>query len=372
MRQIHCSDLPRLMSCPASAQPPEVVFADTGSEASRLGTAVHSLLAASAQGFSAKVTEVADENRVDPQECGVLYHMGNRMLRRYLDSIKLLAVEHPFSAPLDKDTDLVGTGDLIGEVLDAPEPTVLVIDYKTGRCDRDYRDQLCGYGWLAKSDWPEIEVVKSAIAWVRDQAVEIEDLTADDLVKWRARLDDALKHPNRYNPTPENCEFCARAHECPARSALVQRAMIDFMPTAQMKAAPPAPAHLGKLYDQSKMLKAALDAYDQALRATVAEHGPVPTGDGREIALVEGSNRHLDVGGVIEKLGLEKALPALKASVKAVSGIVRADAPARQKGKTEQAFFTALEDEGMLTRTAFTKIRVRRVAKQLEEGEDDG
>ena len=343
MKTIRCSSAPRVVLCPASLQVPDVEI-DTDSEPARLGSAVHEVLAAKVRRemtFMATGTAdgidfhaVSGKWRIEHDQMMPLYYIGRRIYEQYSGSIEVSHVEQLMQSTVMPGLQLTGHGDVIGMAKHDPH-TVIVLDWKTGSPSADYRDQLIAYAYLATIKtidpvaYPDGVKVNAKIitVWLRDQVVEIEDISQADIADWLERLNDAIEHPDKYGPSPEACQYCPRQHECPARTALVHSATADFLQEGAAGTAI-APARLASLRPRAQMLRKALDNYDAALKATIEEHGTQPLGDGREIGLDDRKK---------ETINLTAAIPVLEDwfgnGAEIDLEVIKAIAPALDVGK---------------------------------------
>ena len=366
MMTIRCSTLPRALSCPASLVAPKIEIGGDRSEVARTGTAVHEALAAHVKGEPVpSFHDLAAKHDVDADQVAMLYHMGVGLWRPYADTLKILAVEHKFEQPLDADAKLRGSGDIIAEALGEPVPTIVVWDWKTGSPERDHSDQLIGYAWLANAEWRECEAVKIVTAWVRGQFVEIEDVSAEDMLEWRKRFTFALEHPKRFNPTATNCQFCHRQHECPARTAVVARSVTDLTANFDEKTAL-SRADLAALVPKAKLLEKVLEQYYATLQNVVQEDGFIPIGDGREVGLETRRRRtvrplpFLTMNVAWDPNDLARFITINKSKLcKFVGEQVECG-----KGKAIEAFMERLSEAGAIAKSCYQVLTVRKIRKE--------
>ncbi len=363
MRTFRCSHLPRIMRCPASQVPPKVAI-ESDNEAGRLGRAVHELLANYAADFTGagEIPEVAAKHRVKVDDVAPLFYIGKRIWDTDLaPAIMVTSVEQHLQWA---DGALTGTVDVIGYSEDPP--TVIIVDWKTGSPATDHRDQLIGYGKLASVVHPRDTPAKIITVWLREQYFDIEDIGPDEIADWEKRLAHAREHPEIYCPG-DACNFCPRAHECEARTALVKSIAKDFLdaPGSAM-----ARSELGAAYLRVKLIRGALESFDTFLKDSIREHGPIPLGDGRQVGFVDIPKRDVDflkaLPVIEEALGsVEAAAPAMKLSLGKLDKIIAAQADKGQKGKDIQAFKDALQEAGAVTVSTHQKLSVMKCAKEL-------
>jgi len=369
--EIHCSTLPRILRCPASAVPPKVRI-EQEIEASLLGSAVHQALAKHVRGEETDIPEIAEQMGVNLDELRILTAMGRQMWAQVSDSLKVLAVEDVWTAPLDDEHVLSGTADVVAEELLSEKPTLVVWDWKTGRVNRDYRAQVLGYAQLAWAQWPEAERIKVVIAWVRDRMLDVEEVEAYDLHDWQRRLYRSLAELDRYAPSPEACEFCPRAHECEARQAQA-RADALVLAEAHERLAELTPGELAALKPKADLLRQVLRGYDEALKAAVRKAGTLPTGDGRELYMEERTRMEIDFNAarptLREVLGcaddaelVERLAGCLALPKTPFLQQVAASAPRGAKGKRKAEVMAALEANGAVKKSSYEVLSVRKEA----------
>lgn len=356
--EIHCSALPRILSCPQSRHAPTVRIEDESPEA-RIGSAAHEALAAEVRGDYVDIEPIAQRHGVEPDAIRPLYFTGRQIWRKYEQALTAVRVEEEASLVLDPDGafKLIGTADVVAET---DNGTLVVLDWKTG-AEGDPWAQLLGYA--AMHFQPGHQLCKCIAAWLREQIVEIRDYEPIEVNDFFAQVIEAL-NSDTYNPTPQNCRFCGRRHECPARTALVRASISDFL--AEAKSRVPAPERLARLYPQVQLLKQALDQYQAVLKATLEEHGPLPLGDGRQLVLEEARRESLSPAAVLKELPVETVLPALSVSRPKLCRVIADGALRGQKKKAIDEFMSRLREQGGVSETTFHKIALRRI----EEGRD--
>jgi len=348
-------------------QPPAVQIEADNTEA-RLGTAVHEALACYVRGEEYDVPAIAAKHWVDADEVNRLTWAGRRLWDGFRDMLIVEAVEELLCYPLSADISLSGHADVGGSLAEpGDEEAAVIVDWKSGRDGVNHRNQMMGYAWLVYNDnQPGPAVVKIITCWLREGAYDIEDVTPADVNAWEAELHDALKQPGRYGPAPEACRFCPRGHECAAKAALVHDSIVALTAPGT-HITDMAPASLVALMPQATMLEGVLKAYREAVKATLAEHGPIPLGDGREAYLAERVRETVNTGPAWDIL--KAALPeeqlrdALKVDKGQLRKLVMALAERGQKGKAVAALMEQLKQAGAVDAAPYTVAAIRKVAK---------
>jgi len=367
MKRIHCSSLPRVLSCPASLRAAEVHIDAGDSDASRIGSAVHAALAHYVLGGEVPDLDALSlKFGVERAQVAPLFFIGRRILADYEDAFTVDAVEVKAEDRIAPDIMIVGTGDIVGTT-DAGE--LLIWDWKSGVPTADHRAQLLGYAWLWREK-AKTGSAKLAICYLRDQSVEITDINMDEgLEEFERMVADAVAHPDTYNPTWENCRFCGRQSDCPARRQLIRSAVLDMAVSDKIEAL--APADLAALYPKVKLLEQALTHYHATLRNVVTVNGPQLTGDGRELRF---QDRHrveilLEPAWpvLLEQFGnVEVFTDALSVSRPALCDLVRGGVGRGQKGAAVDEFMLKLSQAGALRTAESTAL----VAAKIR-GDDD-
>ncbi len=375
--KIRCSALPRVIACPPSIVPPEVPI-QSESGASILGTAIHAAIAErlgkepDAEGR--KALDALDDEQ--SKECRILTAMAMRTWRVY--EPHLLDIETEVKAKADVfGVTLTGTAD-VAAMTDDGQP--VVIDWKSGYVDRDYAEQLNGYAALALSRRPA-DYATVIVAWLRTGDVDVRKVDVGECEAWEKGLAcivrSAAKAP--YNPDQDRCQYCPRAHECPAWAAYRREAVKALVPFGD--AGLPTREKLAELYPQAQALTKALDAYKSALKAAL-DVGPLPTGDGRELYHRESKRDTIILAdawdALQEAFGVEAVprpgiMDALGDAVSVKKGaILDAAAAQAERGgmaKAKREVMQKLEEAGAVRTTAFSAIATRKVSKK-EEVED--
>ena len=398
---IRASSLPRVMACPASMRAPEIDIHASGPEAA-LGTAVHEVLADLVKERLEALPDLspyAKKHGVDEDELRFLAWRGQCLWREFgpridpesvLTEQKLSAIDTAKNEDGDGDEiELVGHLDVCGLLAGAEPPTLVIIDWKSGYVDRDYRDQLMGYALLARVPYmlsAKFTNVKIVTAWLRTGAWDVIDLTPADIGNFSNRLRDAVNSTSRYAPDDAHCVFCPRLAECPAREALVRCAADSLYPIAAGDDAGILSVRdkLAELYDRVKLLERGLDQYRDALRLSIRADGPLQLPDGRWLTVHERSRETIlfdfraasalapyldhnanDISGIITALG-PGAITAKKTSL---LDAVAARAGRGQKKAAKESAMRDLAAAGCVGTKTYDTLAVVKDAGQIEHKE---
>ncbi len=357
---IRCSALPRIMRCPASAAPSNVV---SYSPEAALGTLVHEAM--SKPGDIGNIVTQAENAGLDGAEARFLIYAA-------LEADATLIVEAGVTdvqreTPIEADlatVKLTGTPDVRGMI----EPRRrLIVDYKAGRVDRDYAHQLRGYALLDMLNDETIDEVVCQIAWLRAKVVDTFTVTRVQAAEWLAELIRRLVS-GAYTDDIEVCGFCPHRPDCGQYARMLNVATVALARPGENL--PTSPVHLAKLYPAAQELARTLEAYKAALRAAVAQEGPIPIGEGREVALEVLNRASIDAvkaAPIIHARLDADVLTIMDVNKSALEDALREQAPRGMKKKAVDDCMFALEAAGALTRKASDAL-VMRKAKESGNG----
>jgi hypothetical protein len=198
--------------------------------------------------------------------------------------------EVAISASIEDLVWLTGHADLIS----VGGTTGRVGDWKTGRKDSDYSEQLQAYAALLLFDNPELAECTATILWVRDGEIENYTMMREQMRAWMERLlDEIVGWDGTYHPGP-HCQYCPRSHECQAANALARRdvaALTDADIGAEL--ATMAPEQIVDLHQKAKTVSAIASRVAEAIKAHVQQHGDVQ-GDGHRLTIETTRRRGLE------------------------------------------------------------------------------
>jgi hypothetical protein len=318
-RTIRCSSLDSLFACPQSVLADGAVNIDTAGEAAEIGAAVHTLLAThiATRGLGCDVAgECARRGIADAEEeVGQLVLAGQRAwdeLKQYFPQPK---PEQFVSCQVTDKYTLAGTCD----VLSAAGKGAIFADWKTGRVDEGYHQQMFGYAYCC---WnmlgrPEAEIA-GVVVFLRHRYHRIVKYTPARLREWEADLvRNVLSTPHSYSPGNQ-CAQCKVYAGCEARRQIVAgtlHAMMDppeptaqaahraFLATANQllsgltvenKSDPAVARALSELRFRLKLAGQAIENADSMIRQAVQRVGPIPLENNTELALRDYEQKSLD------------------------------------------------------------------------------
>lgn len=382
-----CSALPRITSCTASAERPEIIIDSSGGVAG-VGTAAHEFYA---RMVMVRLDEPGDlfglaaTHGVDEDELRMLAWSGLREWRKVRDRIDVWDVEgemvHVVTDAENKPMfRLTGHRDLGGRVKSDPT-TGVIIDWKAGYKENGYLPQTKGYALLdllvyGNPNLPRFredrgfvipEKYLLLVVWTRLGVTETFAASAADLMKFKNELCRIFaSETKRYSPSDENCTYCPLSLDCPARRALMESAGRDIQAMAgEGIGSEITPAKLAALYPQSRVLKKALENYESMLKASVEQAGGSIGFEGGEIGLRESTYRKIGWNpDVLRRFLSEEQIAELRPTIgkteldKAVSD----GAPRGQKGTAKEECLLALKEAGSVEEKQVKSIEYRKVS----------
>jgi len=350
---VRCSALPRIWACPASAEPANVV---SESEKAKLGSLVHDCIAK--QPGPMAVREMAANAHCDPDDAALLYHAGLEADEEFIGRSGLAHVRR--ETPLEFDGGalaLSGSPDVWGVL---PNGQAQVCDYKTGRVDRNYDQQLRGYAFLILAATPDVDEVVCRAVWLRTRNVDTMVVTRVDAGNWWVELVKRLEGDG-YTDDISVCGFCPHRAECWQYAKLLNASLAPIMRDGQNL--PTSAAGLAALYPAAQELERHLDAYKAAMRAALAQSGPVAMPDGRVMGLETRRRAAINAAkaaGVIKAFYDGDMLDVMEVRKSVLEDAVREKAPKGMKKKAVDDCMNALEQAGALTWTETEALAIRR------------
>jgi len=186
-------------------------------------------------------------------------------------------------------------------------------DWKTGRKDSDYAQQLRSYCALILIENPDLEEATMAALWVRDSEIENYTMRREELAEWLTRAYDTIVAWNGTYHPGDHCLYCPRAHECEAANALARRdiaALSDksLVARAECELGLMAPGEILDLHAKAQLVGKYSERVLQAIRNHVIAHGPIADENGNSLGLVEETRTQLDpmlTWPVLERAGFQ-------------------------------------------------------------------
>lgn len=217
MKQIRCSELPRLAHCLGSLGA-DYTAVNEENEAATEGSLIHAQIA-----HWIKTGEEPD----DGQPTYRTFKMFQRVLTDsdYAPRFDLKDgnVEQSMKAAW-----LSGHPDLWG--YSAANECADLYDWKAGwNTESDHVEQLKGYALLLTYQFSGIKSVRATIIR-RDCTAQMWEWTSKELQKWARDFEvKAESWDGRSFVTGEHCQYCPRRFDCPAKQTIVKSAVSAFM-----------------------------------------------------------------------------------------------------------------------------------------------
>jgi hypothetical protein len=223
--------------------------------------------------------------------------------------------------------------------------TVSCGDWKSGRKDRDHREQVFGYAWLLLQRSPDIQQVTVHVFWLRSQEIESYTIDRNRAGVWYQELQDHVVNWNgKYHEGP-HCAFCPRRHSCPAMTAMV-RADVEMFSGKTFELSTCTGPELCNHFRKIKMLQRLLEAAERNARSEIGHRGDVLDGEGGVIHYIPAEGpREIDTlkawDALTKRLTDAELAPCLKVRLGEMESSVKAKAG---KGKGAAAI-RELNDE---------------------------
>lgn len=360
---LRSSSMPTLMTCTnAVINPDNLPRVETENEVARSGTLVHGVCENLVK--TGEITLPSLRARLTDAEYDRATMQVNNFLTVWNEAKQYMTrpvTEYGFSAELSHCT-------ITGHIdLHHTDPLrAFILDYKTGRQHEDHYHQVAAYsyGIWVKMNRPTNYVVYTSVVYLEDNAVHPYEFTAFDLMAWEQEV-AAQVVQLRYT-VGRKCAFCTLQDSCPAYKGYATnaiRSMIDLhdseyhdLPSWESLDA----EERGEIIDRMYVVDKALDRMRLSLRNHVKSKGAVDIGDGKEYALVESTERQLN---------LPKALKVLENRIgrgnvvsnshMTLDSALTAYAAKAAKGRRTQAkneLLAELEAAGAIVRTTSTKM----------------
>jgi hypothetical protein len=298
---------------------------------------------------------IAKDHGADPDEVETMYRYGCRAwseLAKYFPN--------PEAEKKLKGDGIQGTADLFSQ----DSQTMTILDWKTNRIKRDAMPQVKGYGACAVDQYgmPESGTVDVIVVWLRFGEYEVKRLAQDDIERFYHEIERAkLRVGKDYSPG-EACTFCKRQLECRARCDYSRAAAASLCVVPSDSSL--TPAMLGGLYHKAKFLKAALAAYDKALKMALRE-ADITDENGDTLTLEVATRDKIDplaawpelVGAGFTEEELASCVSIGKTAALKIYGNKAAKG---QKGKAKAQLIDRLREAGAIQQTSFETVKVKK------------
>lgn len=298
---IRCSSLPLAFKCAGSTRRGAVPVNESH-EAADTGTAGHeghATMVRTGKVDWEAVPTLARKHEVEEQELRVLLALGLQLWDKVKESFPNASAEVPLRYQIGRVL-LTGHPDVM-----AASGTILrILDWKDGRLDSNYREQLLGYCALGLLVTNGATSAESGIGWVRDGEYEAHTMDRAGLYVWMQRVEDEIvQWDGTYRPGA-HCHYCPRSHECPAANALARRdfaivadrdlpGRIEDGPTLR-EMIQREPDKIVALLERADLAAKVAERVRAAIKEEVIRAGDI-VGGGKRLTLQRKERRHLNV-----------------------------------------------------------------------------
>lgn len=370
--QLRCSSAPIAFRCGGSVRLGAIPI-NEASDAADVGTAGHDGLAGLVRTGQVDwdgVPELAKRHDVDERELRVLLSLGLALWQKVRASFPNASAEVSLKYQLGSMT-LTGHPDVL-----ATDGTIAYIgDWKLGRLDSAYREQLLGYCALVLLNFPQLAEVKAGILWVRDGDYEPHSMTRAGLYHWLQRVENEIVQWDRVWRPGSHCTYCQRSHECSAANSLARRDMAVIMDKelpGRLEDAETIQQLVRSRPDDAvefvEMARAGIKRLErvvEAIKAEVVRAGDV-AGTEKRLTLLESHDRHLSAWEAIpvleQVLEAEELGQITKISLSRAEEIVGKKAGKGNGARAKRELEAKLVEAGAITTSTTRSLVIRRQA----------
>lgn len=350
---VRCSSLPLAFRCPGAIRSDTGVMIDLHHDAADVGSDVHRLLASHPEGDApaALLGELPDDARI-------LYFTGAKLWREQI------AAWMPDSESEVEYFDDEGSGHVDRQSISADGARGVVLDWKTGRKDSDYRHQGFGYARRLFLAHRLLDVVTVHFCWLRTQELESYTVSRERAEEWECERHarvvdwDGVYHPG------EHCSDCRRFASCPAHAEM-NRASLALVQAGTVNLATMDGPTLATTLRRLGPLAKTIEQLQDACKAEVRARGEVDDGAGRVLHFVETNGpREVDTLKAWDALSsrlTDKELAAcLKVKLGDVEQAVAAKAGRGKGAEAKRQLAAALEAAGAITQPKVDRFKDER------------
>lgn len=354
MTPIRCSSLPLAFTCPGSLRG-DGPAVDMINDASADGTAVHAGLASVVRGMDAEAAHelmLAEHPACNRGEVTPLFWAGVKMWTE---------IQHWM--PGAQAEGEMRTGELTGhtDVISLPGTEGVILDWKSGRKDRDYRHQGFGYAYLRMHLWPALTSVTVHFAWLRSQELESYTVDRGRAYAWYQHLrEEVVDWDGKYRAGP-HCTFCPRRASCPAVTALVKQDVAMFADGKTFELSTCTGPELCGHFRKIKMLQRFLEAAERNARVEIGHRGEVDDGEGGMIHMVptKGNREIAPLAAwpiLSARLTNQEMAGVVEIGVGRLEDAIKAKAPKGKGAAAVRELSEALEAAGAISREPGQKL----------------
>lgn len=308
LRTLRASSMPLAFLCGASVTDAALPINESNG-AALLGTAAHEALRSLAERGAIDwdaLPALAARYSVPVEDLRVLCALATKLWPELAPSFPEALTEVSLSCEVAPGAVLSGHLDLLsvaGEVARAG-------DWKTGRKDSDYGQQMRAYAALVLLDSLDLSEVTVTVIWVREGEIENYTMRRADLAPWLDQLRSEVVEWNGVYRPGTHCVYCPRSHECAAANAMVRRDVAaiadrDLLGRAENELSSMPAGEIVALLRKADTVSRYAERVRQAIKAHVIANGDI-VADGARITLDTETRRELDTAAawpVLERAG---------------------------------------------------------------------
>lgn len=371
---VRASALPLFMKCAQSNKgetPISDYYPETG-----LGTAAHVFAGQYVLNGDADVDSLAKLYGCDPADLGFMARQVRtawaEVQAPYLGLKHKVLAEQEWSMTIDDPPgEVTGTPDAVIVATDGGEDYVEVVDWKTGRRDSEYREQLLAYGALALLVFGRASAVRARVVWLREMETELYSINRGELDEWYDRLSKQAKDPTFR--AGQHCGFCPRRFKCEARGDMTSTsvAMLSVVKPkdsiggvdGRVALADRPPEEQLDLYHRAQDVRDLAERVIGEMRSIVEDKGPISAG-GMTLQITVENRRTLTPGiawPVLQRHLSEDALAsAVTVHITKVEDGAAANKARGEGASAKRALMAELEAAGAIKTHQVRKLTEKR------------
>lgn len=310
MRILRASSMPLGFICPAALQPSVLPIREEH-DAADVGTVTHEAVRPLAEKGAVDwdgLPALCLERGVSLDEVRMLCALATKLWHQVKDSFSGARTEVELTTEIAPGVTLSGHVDL----LSTARTVARAADWKSGRKDADYGDQMRAYGALVLLDNPWLTEVTVTVLWIREQEIENYTMTRHQALTWVDELLCSVVEWDGVYHTGKHCDHCPRNHECAAANALVRRDVAaiadkELLGLAETALASMSGDEIVELHRKAETVAKYADRVHEAIKAHIVENGDI-VGKGVRLSVVTETRRELntlEAWPVLEKAGFQ-------------------------------------------------------------------
>lgn len=272
--------MPLGFRCPGAVRVPKLRVSEV-SEPADLGSAGHEALRPLVELGGVQweqLPAIAARWAVDLDDLRIICATGTKLWQTVAPSFPEALTELPYEVEIAPGVVLTGHVD----ILSVTGHVARAADWKTGRKDSDYRQQMRAYGAMVLLGEPELTECTATILWTREGDIENYTMTRAEADAWLLDVRDTVLEWDGVFRPGAHCQHCPRSHECGAANALARRdvaAILDVDIAAGL--AEMEPAQIVELYRKASAVAKYAERTRDAIKAHVVATGDIQGADGR-------------------------------------------------------------------------------------------